>query len=429
MRPSVLFIFPLVAFALGCTDKSSELGPSPDSGDGGSSDGADGGTTGTDNDGDGVTVEDGDCDDDNYRVNPAYPEDIEDGVDNDCDGRIDELWAGLAIAEQTDGSDQVVLLDSVGREEGTIPTPGVPWSLTEGVSGGWVVTTYAYFQNISAGFSLTSGGLILTLDDSSPWYQPADVVLVQDGLAATTLATFGDAGYDACFALPDTEWGDCLGELDPRSYFLGPYVRGVATHPDGWYAVLTPGALFRLAPNGDVTELATWGWNIAVRADVPYELYGGGLAIDPATGTIGISGLLGGFATYGAADGLVIHKPVSLPETLTEDDIAALYISVGLSWMDGDGWYSMSAKFTEGAFALRRFNLNSGDWVDKIAWSNNLIQPLGMTTDGDSGDWYVTSKAGDIRSAFRVRGADESIDDFYTDTADGRTFWGVAHRY
>jgi hypothetical protein len=428
-RALLLSLTALLAAA--CSDKSTDY--STDSGGGADgSDGSDGsdGETGTDEDGDGVTVEDGDCDDTDYRVNPAYPEDPEDGVDNDCDGRIDEVWSGLAIAEQSSGGGgEIVLLDSVGRVEGRIAVGETPWTLTEGVGGGWAVTTYPYFQNISAGFSLASSGLVLALDDSVPWYQPATVQLVQDGASETTLATFGDEGYDACFALPEDDWGDCLGELDPRSYFFGPYVRGLATHPDGWYAVLTPGALHRLDPDGTVTELASWGWNIATRDVTPFELYGGDLAIDPATGTLGISGLLGGFATWQEGAGLTVHKSTSLPVELTQADIDALYITVGVSWMDGDGWYTMSARFTEGSFAVRRFNLNEGDWVDKVTWINDLIQPLGMTTDGDQGDWYVTSKAGDIRSTFRVRGADSSIDDFSTETTEGRTYWGVTHRY
>ncbi len=423
-----------VALALaGCTDKSSTVAASDSGGASDGSDGSDGGSDGgggTDEDGDGVTVEEGDCDDTDYRVNPAYPEDPEDGVDNDCDGRVDEVWGGLVVAEQSSaGTGQLVVLDAAGRAETTVPVPGQPWTLTPGVEGGWLVATYPYFANISAGFSLVSSGLVLALDDSVPWYQPATLQLVQEGLAATPVATFGDAGYDACFALPEDAWGDCFGELDPRAYFLGPYVRGVATHPDGWYAVLTPGGLHRLDPDGTTTELAAWGWNIAVRDVTPFDLYGGGVAIDPATGTVGIAGLLGGFATWTADGGLVMHRSTSLPVELTEDDLAALYVSVGLGWMDGDGWYTMSARFTEGAFAIRRFDLEAGDWVDQVSWVDDRIQPLGITTDGDVGDWYVTSKAGDIRSAFRVRGADQSIDDFSTETTDGRSYWGVVHRY
>ena len=404
-----------------------------DSGGADGGDGGDGGPTGTDNDGDGVTVEDGDCDDDDYEVNPFWPEDPYDGKDNDCDGRVDELWAGLALAEQrASGRSGVRLLDTVGRDEGTLTTSVTPWTLTEAVGGeGWLVTGYPYFQNLSAGFSLVSSGLVPSFDDSVPWYQPSELVVVSDG-AEEVLATVGDPDYDACFALPEDQVGDCFGALfeeAPRTYFFGPYVRGVATHPEGWYAVLTAGALWRLDPDGQLTELGSWGWNLDTRDVVPFELYGNGVAVDPATGTVGVLGLFGGFATWTADAGLVMQKATSLPVELTEADLEALDVSVGLVWLDGDGWYTLSADFTTGAYALRRFNLNEGDWVDKVDWINDLILPLGLTTDGDQGDFYATAKGGDIRTAFRVRGADSSIDDFFTATDDGVTFWGAAHRY
>jgi len=45
---------------------------------------------GFDKDGDGVTVCDGDCNDNDEFVNPQRPEEC-DGVDNDCNGFVDEV--------------------------------------------------------------------------------------------------------------------------------------------------------------------------------------------------------------------------------------------------------------------------------------------------------------------------------------------------
>ena len=42
-----------------------------------------------DNDNDGVTIAQGDCDDSNGAVHPGATE-VCDGVDNDCDGAVDE---------------------------------------------------------------------------------------------------------------------------------------------------------------------------------------------------------------------------------------------------------------------------------------------------------------------------------------------------
>ena len=53
---------------------------------------------GTDEDGDGFTVEEGDCDDTDPWTNPARSEEAGDGIDNDCDGRVDEKWSGITVS-------------------------------------------------------------------------------------------------------------------------------------------------------------------------------------------------------------------------------------------------------------------------------------------------------------------------------------------
>jgi hypothetical protein len=63
------------------------------------------GCTGTvcasvDNDGDGFSEEQGDCDDTNPFIYPGA-EDFSDGIDNDCDGQIDEDDASGCSARQT----------------------------------------------------------------------------------------------------------------------------------------------------------------------------------------------------------------------------------------------------------------------------------------------------------------------------------------
>jgi hypothetical protein len=58
---------------------------------------------GHDDDGDGVLLEDGDCDDTDPRVSPLVPE-ICDGIDQDCDGEIDEgALLDLYVDEDGDG--------------------------------------------------------------------------------------------------------------------------------------------------------------------------------------------------------------------------------------------------------------------------------------------------------------------------------------
>src|SRR5436190_813809 len=45
-----------------------------------------------DDDGDGCSVDDGDCDDANATIHPGAKEILADGVDNDCDGYIDDAF-------------------------------------------------------------------------------------------------------------------------------------------------------------------------------------------------------------------------------------------------------------------------------------------------------------------------------------------------
>ena len=56
-----------------------------------------------DNDGDGYTENQGDCDDSNANVNPGATE-LEDGIDNDCDGDIDEGFNASGTVTDQDGN-------------------------------------------------------------------------------------------------------------------------------------------------------------------------------------------------------------------------------------------------------------------------------------------------------------------------------------
>lgn len=432
MRPQVfpVALLPLALLGgVGCESKSTTIVPEDSGTPGSTGVGGSGDDGGTDEDGDGFTVEEGDCDDTDHQVSPVYPEDEFDGKDNDCDGRVDEVWGGLAYTEQYGlGESAVVVLSSVGVEDHRLRLPSgvVPWSVSQGGDADWYVTGYPYFFDLAGPMSFVSGGLIPSWDASVPWYQPSTVYRATEAGDVAALASFGDADYDGCFALPtEDEIVECFGELAPRQYFFGPLVRGVAWHPEGWLAVLLPGQLMRVDADGTATELAAWGWNLSAET-YEYELYGAGVAVDPATGTVGVAGLLGGFATWHADTGLVMQKPVDLSGSI---DLDSLYQTVGLSWMDADGWYTMSAVFSSGQYAVRRFDPDLGDWDSVRLWEEDLIQPLGITTNGDVGDWYVSSKAGQYRVIFRLRGADMSADDFVNEVAEYYNIWGMANRY
>ncbi len=201
----------------------------------------DSGETGTDEDGDGWTVEEGDCDDDDIHVNPARDEDPTDGKDNDCDGRVDEVFAGLAMVFlSSDGSNhRVETVDQVGRRTATIEIddPGLaPYFFTSGAEG--------------SGYAIVD-------------------------LAALSLVEISDQGTTSLLAeWPEAEFG----------------VMGLTTHPDGYYLATTVNSLVRVDPDGTTTTLASW--------DAEVDLYAFDVAVDVESGDIAVFGYTGAFGIY-----------------------------------------------------------------------------------------------------------------------------------
>jgi len=79
----------------------------------------------TDEDRDGWTIENGDCDDDDVFVNPAWEERANADKDNDCDGRIDESFDRFVVFEVRPGDDpplarqrSVDVLGDISNREG-----------------------------------------------------------------------------------------------------------------------------------------------------------------------------------------------------------------------------------------------------------------------------------------------------------------------
>jgi len=401
-----LVALPLV-LTLACSGSSDPVGPlrddsgAGDDGDDGSSDGADG-STGTDADGDGFTVEDGDCDDDDIGVNPAREEDIFDGIDNDCDGRIDEEWSGYSVAEQVQGgTSRILLFDTIARLDGSISLPDdlVPYSLDHGLDDNYVVAVSTAFHNISG-----SG--------ASFEYAPAGVAEVSADGTTTILAAFSDPTHENSDPTDDT------------FHWFGALVRSVATHPDGYYLALTQDALTRIDRDGTTSVLASWGADFA--DEETWQLHAQDMSVDLLTGEVAILGLLGGFATWSEADGFAVRRPVDVSEGLANWDGLR---GVALARMGADGWRVMLGSFETGDFAIHGFDPAANDYVQQIAWSNNNVIPLGLSDDADHDELYATAKGGDFRTIWRIRYLDETVDDAYGEVDDGVTLWGITPNY
>lgn len=329
----------------------------------------------TDDDGDGWSVEEGDCDDGDIYVNPAWDEDTEDGKDNDCDSRTDEAWAGVkVIYTNADGPYELVSINKLGDITDVLEVDEscAPYSMDDGLDGGWVINN---------GFTYVS-------------------VVAESG-GCTDLAGWED------------------DEL---------YVYGVATHPEGYYVATVLEALYGVSSDGTDTELATWNADFSDAAAFELAVYS--LAVDPTDGTVGLFDYFGGFATWSPTDGLTIHRKVDL------NNHDGLYTFSG-AHADGGGWYVMAVDGNTGAYGVYAFDMDSAGWTLQATWTDATWVPSAsasvMAIDGDSGDWYVTANAGWYPTVWRVRAADGSVTNLFVaeeeDVEPNRDFAGIIAEY
>lgn len=321
-------------------------------------------------DDDGFTPEEGDCDDDDMRVSPARDEEDEDGKDNDCDGRTDEAWSGFSVGRvDADGAGSIVILDKVGDADDEV-------SLSDGCYPMWL-------DHLGDGWVVSDGATAVN-------------VVAADG-TCTALADFSDT----------------------EVYEYG--VWGIATQVDGTVLAATIGTLEGIAADGTVTTLASW---VVDLEDVAaHEFAAAAVAVDPASGEVGLFDYFGGFATWSAGDGLTIHRK-------GDYEAPTLYTTSG-AHRDGGGWYTQGIDAETGAYGIYRFDLDLGDWTLEEAWdADSEWSPFQVAIDGDSGDWYVTANvSGVFPTVFRVVESSGYAARFYTIELDGGQFYGIATNY
>jgi hypothetical protein len=377
---TALALFVLSACGLSGTGLSApkEAAPPPDTGiddSGGDTDPVDTADTDGDLDDDGYTPEEGDCDDADVRVSPARPEDENDGRDNDCDGRVDEEFAGVTVAYPNfAGPSDLLVIDSVGRLDDTV--------------------------------RLSDDCLPIWLDHAGPDHATAGWVINNAQMSVNYVAPDGTCSMLADFS--ETDWG----------------LWGVATGPDGTIYAVTWDSLVSVALDGTVTTLATW----ALDFDTPnVEFIASGVAVDQATGTVGLFDYVGGFATWTPEDGLRIHLAPDL-----ENVALMTYSGTHLDGERDNGWYMPAFDTATGAFGIYRFDISANAWTPEEAWSvSGDWNPFMLALDGETGDGYVTATGGWYRSVWRVvNGSGAAYDLYMTDgTEDDRTFYGVVTNY
>lgn len=330
-------------------------------------------------DDDGYTVEEGDCDDTSVYASPARPEDDNDGIDNDCDGRVDESWSGVDVAYgNDDGESSIFNLDTIGRVQDEV--------------------------------DLDNDCYPLWLDHADgPLSDGTDGWVINNGYA--TVATVTRDG--SCTDLFDFS-------EDSDAYPYGVY--GIATGLDGTVYATTLDALQAIAPDGTVTEVASWSCDFYSAADHEIAVYS--LAVDPATGQVGLFGYYGGFATYNPADGtfaLLATEDLENPAVSTYSGAHA----------DGGGWYSPGVDVATGSYYIYTFNLQDSTWKQKESWADEDWTPFMLAIDGDTGDYYVTANAGWFYTVWRVVAGNGYAADLYTTdgTVPHRGFYGIVSNY
>ena len=339
---------------------------------------------GTDEDGDGFTVEDGDCDDTSPWINPARDEEAGDGIDNDCDGKIDEKWAGVTISLYKDG----------------------------GVSS---LLTLNQLGNVESELSLNN--------DCAPTYLAHDPSVPGGFIISNANSGVGRV-------LPT---GDCTILADFSEDEDNPSLYGVLGLEDGSIIASRGDSLIRIDVDGSMETIVNWDANILAEDGSPnpnYQLFVWSIARDILTDEIALFGLYGGFATWHSDTGLVVHRSISA------DTWDGRYAYAGTE-KDGGGWYTLLFTSETGEISVDQFDESTSDWITQKVWSEadqsaqEFAFPQGITIDGDSGDYYVTADVATYSSVFRIRNVEGGVpDDLYRSNSESTwTFYGVVSNY
>ena len=316
---------------------------------------------------DGFTVADGDCDDDDVRISPAREEDDNDGRDNDCDGHVDESFAGVTVAYANGaGASDLVILDTIGRVDDTIRLQGE-------CSPMWL-------DHLGEGYVANCGQTVVASVDP-------------DGLV-TPLADFSE-----------TDFG----------------VWGLATGPDGNIYAVTVDSLQRITAEGDVEELARW--TVSFEDLGAHQLAATGVDVDWATGEVGLFDYFGGFATWTEGAGLVVLKKGDWMNPTLMSFTGSRKAGVGAR----GAWMVPATDAATGAYGIYAWDGDRSDWALQTGWTDEDWAPFMLAVEGETGDSYVTANAGWFYTVWRiVAGSGYAADLYVTDgTTRNRAFQGI----
>ena len=319
-------------------------------------------------DDDGYTPEEGDCDDNDVRVSPGRDETVGDEKDNDCDGRIDEDFAGISVAWNNGYGDSAILtIDLLGRVDHELELSGncYPTWIGELPDGGWAVN---------------NGQATLAIADSS---------------------------------------GNCVDVADFSETDFGLW--GIVTTPEGRIFATTVDKLYEVGIDGTLTELASWV--VDFEDPAAHEAAITGLAYDPATKTVGMFDYFGGFATWSESQGFELK--------LKGDWENPLLVGFAGAVQEGKDWFYLAGSTETGEYGIYRFDNETQDWAVRDAWVDYGYSPVLMAMDSDTGDAYVSTNGGWYNLMWRVVEGSSYAGVLYTTngTEEGRMFFGVVPWY
>ncbi|MBT3218220.1 MAG: hypothetical protein HN348_03950 [Proteobacteria bacterium] len=301
---------------------------------------------GTDKDGDGFTVEEGDCDDDDIWVNPGWKEDTTDNKDNDCDGRIDEVWAGLLVADVDrvgePGKGRLRSIDTVGDEKSMVPIAG----------------------------------------DASPYWMAEKSTM--DGWVAW------DVYNSALYEIDNDGSSQHIATIDVEELAMeeDSFLTGIAHHPDDYYLLCGWERLIKVERTGTVSTIATWGE--AIDADFEFGAYD--VVIDRMTARVSLIGYFGGVASWDEKAGFQV--------ILADDPLAPTHYLWDATIDDSGEVYALGAD----ASGLGIFHLNSAvpEYELVGSWPYGEHSLDGLAVESETGDFYVTMHVGWSQGVWRM---------------------------
>ena len=352
-------LLPLLLLAA-CTGSSKDTGDtgSSDTGDTADTsafDTADTSVQGTDADHDGWTVEAGDCDDRDPWVNPGLAE-RNDGIDNDCDGMVDETFDAVMVV-QVDTSGAIA---SRARAVDLLGDLADDWDL----AGTAAADTWAQWMAVD-----TDGGWWLVDSHALAVFHVSET-----GAASVLWSVSGSSGLDpAPMAL----------------YGAAPSAAGVLTS--------TGDRLVQIGSDGTATVLASWD---PPATDGTGDLQASAVAADPR-GQVTLLGQSGGVATWSAEAGYALvvrddpQHPMATFSDATADEQGRVF-ALGNALVDGT--------FTTGVF---RWDATSSAFVLFAPWEDSSGQPIDFTPaafamDSEQDQFYVTANGGWFRTVWRL---------------------------